>query len=168
MFTINHDEAMDFGVIEEGEYEVVVAKAFENASKSGTECMDIQLIVRNDIEQPGKDKWIFHKVWKAKATGQFNSGMINTMAKALRLPNGKKYASVKELLDVLLLKTAKVTIKHRDWEGKTQVDVANWEVTKFPQCNHQWKDGQAPANGPKEDYSGIEGFDSVEYDNIPF
>lgn len=171
MFKINHDEAFDeFGMVEEGEYEVVVAKALENVwQTTGTEYMDIQLIIRNDIEQAHKGQWLFYKIWKSKESGEFHSGMINTLAKALNLPNGKQYGSVQELLNDCHLKTCRVKVTHKEYEGKPQVNISSLSQTKFPQCNHQWKDGTPPVNAPKEDdFAGIDGFDSVDDDNIPF
>ncbi len=171
MFKINHEEAMDFGEIKPGEYEIVVAKAFENAnSNTGAEFMDIQLVVRNDLQQEEQGKWIFHKVYKSKETGQYHSGMINTLAKALNIPNGMQFNTAQDLLNHFLLKVAKVKVGTREYEGKTYTEVKNWEVSAFPQLNHQWKDGKMPVNGVKQEsgFTGIEGFDTIDDDNIPF
>lgn len=157
MFTINHDEAMDMGLIEEGEYEVVVAKAFEDVSKNGSVFINLHLVVRNDIDQKYKNKYIFASIWQSKETGQYHPGMINTVAKALRIENGKRFNTLQELLDDFLYKTARVTVKHEEYNGRTNARVQSWEQSKFTTCNHQFK-----TSNP------MDGFAPVEDDNIPF
>ena len=66
MFTINHDEAMDMGMVEEGTYEVIVAKAFEDATPNGAIFINLHLQIRNDIEQKNKNKYIFGSIWQNK------------------------------------------------------------------------------------------------------
>ena len=50
-FQVNHNEAIDMSLIEEGEYEVIVAKAFEDATPNGAVFINLHLQVRNDIDQ---------------------------------------------------------------------------------------------------------------------
>jgi hypothetical protein len=158
MFTINHDEAMDMGLIEEGTYEVIVAKAFEDVSKNGSIFINLHLVVRNDIDQKYKNKYIFASIWQSKETGQYHSGMINTIAKALRIENGKRFNTLQELLDDFKLKTARVIVKHEEYNGRTNARVQSWEPSRFNTCNHQFKAEDIP----------IEGFHPVNNDDIPF
>ncbi|HZX21285.1 MAG TPA: DUF669 domain-containing protein [Clostridia bacterium] len=157
MFTINHDEAMDMGLIEEGEYEVVVAKAFEDVSKNGSVFINLHLVVRNDIDQKYKNKYIFASIWQSKETGQYHSGMINTVAKALQIENGKKFNTLEELLDDFKFKTARVTVGHEEYNNKINARVQRWEQSKFPTCNHQFK---------KEKFAGFT--EDTNEDDIPF
>lgn len=157
MFTINHDEAMDMGLIEEGEYEVVVAKAFEDVSKNGSVFINLHLVVRNDIEQKYKNKYIFASIWQSKQTGEYHPGMINTVAKALRIENGKRYNTLEELLNDFVNRTARVKVGHEEYNGKTNARVQNWDVTRFPQCNHQFKVSDI-----------LDGFMPVDDSEIPF
>ncbi|MBU5439472.1 DUF669 domain-containing protein [Tissierella sp. MSJ-40] len=161
MFTINHDEAMDTSVIEEGTYEVLVAKAFEDVSKNGSIFINLHLVVRNDVDQKYKNKYIFASIWQNKETGQYHSGMINTVAKALKIENGKRFNSLQELLDDFLNKTARVTVKHEEYNGKTYERVQSWEPSRFNTCNHMFKESQNTS-------TGISGFYPVSNDDIPF
>ena len=157
MFTINHDEAMDMGLIEEGEYEVIVAKAFEDVTPNNAVYINMHLVVRNDIDQKYQNKYIFHSLWQTKATGEYHPGIINTVAKALRIENGKRYNTLEELLADFVNRTARVKVGHEKYNGKTYERVQNWDVTRFPQCNHQFKTSDIPT-----------GFSPVSDENIPF
>lgn len=157
MFTINHDEALDTGLIDEGEYEVIVAKAFEDAARSGTLFINLHLQIRNDIDQPNRNRYIFGSIWQSKETGQYHSGMINTVAKALRIENGKKFNTLEELLDDFKFKTARVTVGHEEYNNKINARVQRWEQSKFPTCNHQFK---------KEKFAGFT--EDINEDDIPF
>ncbi|MCR2045513.1 DUF669 domain-containing protein [Anaerosalibacter massiliensis] len=159
-FQVNHDEAVDFGLIEEGEYEVIVAKAFEDAAKSGTMFINLHLVVRNDVDQKYQNKYIFASIWQSKETNQYHAGMLNTVAKALRIENGKRYNSLEELLNDFRGKTARVTVKHEEYNGKTNARVKGWEPSKFETCNHQFKN--------KDNAINIPGFHPVDDDDCPF
>lgn len=160
MFTINHDEAMDMSLVEEGEYEVIVAKAFEDAARTGTMFINLHLQIRNDIDQKNKNRYIFASIWQSKETNQYHAGMINTVAKALRIPNGKRYNSLEELLNDFIGRTARVVVKHEEYNGNTNARVKAWEPSRFDSCNHQFKSNNGQSNIP--------GFQPVSDDSIPF
>ena len=148
MFEVNHDDAQSGNsLMKEGDYEIIVKQAFENATKGGTVYISIPLIVRNDVDQQYKNKHIFHSVWKSKDTGEYNTGMLNTICKALKIPNGTKFKDLEELLAALVGKTAMVTIKHKEYNGEKQENVAYWNETKFPECKHVFKNNEAVQTG---------------------
>ena len=142
MFTLDHENVFEGG-LQDGTYEVVVYLTKQDAAKSGTEFINLSMIVRNDIEQKGKNQYVFHKIWASKETGQFNTQAINTIGKALQLPNGKQYNSLDELLQDFTLKTCRVTVKNEtsEFNGTTynNLNVKKWETTKFPTFNHVFK-----------------------------
>ena len=84
--------------------------------------------------------------------------MINGVAKALRIENGKRFSSLQELLDDFLGKTARVTVKHEEYNGKKNVRIQSWEQSRLETCNHQFKLENTP----------IPGFHPVDNDDIPF
>lgn len=140
-FGVNYDEAFEgSGLMAEGTYEVLVVKAAEDVTKNGTEHINMHLVVRNDIDQKYKNKYVFHSMFKGKQTGQYHSGILNTIAKALQIQNGKKFDSLDALLKDFVGKTAKITIKHEEYNGNTNERVKAWEPSKFTTCNHQFKD----------------------------
>jgi len=159
------------GRIADGDYEIVVNRASEDATPGGAEYIEFDLIIRNDVDQAFKNMHIFHKVWKAKETGKYNMKTFNTMGKACQLQNGKSYKSLNELLDDFYRKTAKVTVKNEDSEynGKTytNTNVKAWSQSKFNGLNHQFN-SNANANGDKTVSqlmgSGVE----IKDDDLPF
>lgn len=142
MFKIDYDNTMGDGMIKPGEYEVVVNSAKEDVTMGGTVHISIDLVVRNDIEQPYKNAHIWVKIWKGKETGIYNSAIINTIGMALSIPNGKNFASLDDLLADLEKKVCKVKVKHEEYNGKTNVKVASWLKTGLSTCNHTWEKGR--------------------------
>lgn len=158
-FQVDHSKASEGGIIPEGKYEVIVAKAFEDAAKSGTMFINLHLVVRNDIAgQSQQNRYIFGSIWQSKETGQYHPGMLNAVAKALKIENGKRYNSLEELLDDFRGKTCKVTVKHEEYNGNTNARVKSWEPSDFQGCNHVFKVDDIP----------LEGFYPVSNDDIPF
>lgn len=155
-FQVDHNKASEGGIIPEGKYEVVVAKAFEDAAKSGTMFINLHLVVRNDIVgQPQQNRYIFGSIWQSKETYQYPSGMLNAVAKALRIENGKRYNSMEELLSDFVGKTCRVTVKHEEYNGNINARVKSWEPSEYTGCNHVFKenpmDGFTPTNFSNDD-----------------
>ena len=136
-FQINHSEASE-GKITAGTYEVIVKECVPDVTRGGTEHMSMPLIVRNDIDQKYKNTHIWNKVWKAKATGEYVGWVLQTIAKAAKLPNGKKYESVDDLFKDFVGKPVKVTISIKENNGYENINVDKWEPTDFPQVAHTW------------------------------
>ena len=157
-FQVDHNAASENGIIPEGKYEVIIAKAFEDAANSGTKFINLHLVVRNDIAgQKHQNRYIFGTIWQSKETGQYNSGMLNAIAKALRIENGKRYNSLEELLNDFQGKWCKVTVKHEEYNGNINARVKAWEPSDFQSCNHIFKNIEE-----------IPGFHSVSNEDIPF
>ena len=51
-FKVDYNEAQDFGAVPDGDYEVVIFNVTEDASKGGTEFINFDMVIRNDIKQP--------------------------------------------------------------------------------------------------------------------
>ena len=150
-FSLDFNEVYEgTGSIADGDYEVVVNSCGENATPSGAEYIEFDLIVRNDIDQPSKNQHVFHKVWKAKADGKYNMKTFNTIGKACQLQNGKSYKSFDDLLSDYVRKMAVVNIKNEESEynGKTytNTNVKYFNKTKFPNLNHTFKVAGNEAN----------------------
>lgn len=148
-FTLNMEDTFDGG-IQDGTYETVITKFEENTTQGGTEYVDARLTIRNDIDQKYKNNIVFHRIWKTKATGQYNIKFFNTIGAAAQLQQGKQYSSLEELLKDFLGKPVRVTVKNETSEnnGKTyeNLNVKRWEKTKFPELAHKFKteDGSNP------------------------
>lgn len=163
-FNLDFSKAQQGNEIKDGTYEVVINKAVENATKSGAEFIDIDLIVRNDVQQSFQNKHIFPKIWKTKATGKYNEGMIMAIAQALQLEDGKTYASFEELLADFVLKPVLVRVKTEESNGYKNVNVKSWDKTNtIGPVNHQFKNGDEPSFGPEREKTV-----TIEKDDLPF
>jgi len=141
-FKVNHEEAYEGNdLIAEGTYEVVVKKVEEKATKSGRQHLSLSLVVRNDVPQAYKNKYIFDTIWTKKDDNEtYNMGNLQTIAKALDIPNGKAYNSFDEVLRDFEGKGAKVVVKHETYDEKTTAKVKAWNKTDAPGINHVFKE----------------------------
>lgn len=163
-FTLDQNDTFEGG-IKDGTYEVVVTKMEESETKNGAEHVDVRLTVRNDIQQGHKNQIVFHKVWKAKATGKYDMRFFNTMGKAAQLQQGKQYGSIEELFKDFLGKPVKVQVKNEtsEYNGKTyeNLNVKRWDKSEFPEVAHKYK--KEDESNPYENAAA-----NVEDDDMPF
>ena len=152
-YSVNYDEAAEGSeIIPEGEYECIIKYAGEDATKGGTVYMGVTLVIRNDVDQPCKNKYIWHHIWQKKdpspadlACSGYSSKQINAVSKSAKLPNGKKYESLSDWADDLKNRCVRVTVEHDTYQGKTNARVKWVNESKFPQCQHRWKTEQETA-----------------------
>ena len=167
-FEIKHEESnTSNAIMPEGEYEVIIKSALEDVTKGGTQYINIPLIVRNDIDQTYKNAYVWHVIWKVKepkdadkACSGYSSWGIQSISKATGLQNGKKYAGLQDWGADLVGKLLRVTIKHEEYNGEMQVKVRYCNPSKFPECNHIYKDSKPAASGA--------GAPVISEENLPF
>ncbi|MBK0347862.1 DUF669 domain-containing protein [Aerococcaceae bacterium zg-ZJ1578] len=154
--------------LKDGEYEVVIRNAVESVTKGGAEYIDMPLVVRNDVQQPGQNGLIFHKIWKAKATGVYDKRALNTIGFAADMNQSKQYSSLAEVLQDLQGRPCKVRVRNEESEynGKTytNLNVKGWKQTEFPNVQHQWKNDNAPTNNSP--FAGAQV--NLTEDDLPF
>lgn len=138
MFEINYNEASE-GKLQPGTYEVLIESCETDYTKNGTEHKSMPLVVRNDIDQKFKNNYIWNKVWKKKDTGEYVPWVLQTIAKAVKLPHGKSYPNVESLFADFVGKPVRVTVSIRESNGYENLNVDRWEETQFPTVNHVWK-----------------------------
>lgn len=147
---LNLEDTFD-GSIEDGDYEVVITKVGEDATKGGTEYVDVRFTIRNDVDQKHKNQIIFHKIWKAKATGKYNMKSFNTLGKFARLTK-TSFNSFDELLNEFVGKILKVKVANEtsEYNGKTyeNLNVKNMTFTAFPELAHQFKTEDKQESNP--------------------
>lgn len=166
-FNLDFSKKTQGGAIKDGSYEVVVNRASEEATPSGAEYIELDLIVRNDVEQEYKNKHIFAKIWKAKKTNKYNEGTIMAVADALQLKDGTTYNSFEELLADFVLKTAYVTVKTEESQDKRykNVNVNYWDKSNVKGVmKHEFKKGDEPSFGPSQNNQN----NIVQDDDLPF
>lgn len=167
-FSLDFNDVFE-GQIADGNYEVVVHKIGEDASPSGAEFIQFDLIIRNDVEQKHKNNHIFHKVWKAKDTGKYNMKTFNTIGKACQLQNGKSYKSLEELLNDFVMKTAVINVKNEqsEYNGQTynNLNVKYWTPSKINGAlRHQFKTDNSNKTFSELMSTGVD----IKEDDLPF
>lgn len=137
----------DFDILPEGDYEVVIRNIEERTTKNGATGLNLSLVVRNDIDQKFKDRYIFYTLWKRKEPTDadkqvqgYGYNQIMRLAKSAKLPNGKAYESVMDMCRDLMRRTLKVTLEHREWNGKQQENVKYVNESAYPECKHVFKE----------------------------
>lgn len=145
------DVSEGFDILPEGEYEGVIKYAGEDATKGGTMYMGVTIVVRNDVDQTGKNAYIWHHIWQKKtptqadnACGGYVSFQIQSLSKAVGIPAGKKFDSLSDWADELKDKLVRVTIEHEEYNGQTNAKVKWVNPTKYPECKHRWKSKDEP------------------------
>lgn len=152
--------------IENGDYEVVIGKVYEDATKGGAEYINFDMTIRNDInDQKFQNAHIFNRIFRSKETNKYPQGMLLQIAKASGLKDGMHYDSFDDFMKDMVGKPVKVRVRNEKSESNgntyTNLNVKRWGETKFPNVQHQWAKGQAPA-GSSNDVIDI------EPDDLPF
>lgn len=137
------------GGLADGTYEVVIQHMKEDATKGGAVYIDCPLIVRNDVNQKGKNALIFHRIWQSKKDGKYNKAMLNTIGKYARMSENKVYNTLEDVFADLKHKPVKVTVKNEtsEYNGQTynNLNVKKWEFSELPNVAHQFKDNSQAA-----------------------
>ena len=158
------NKSNDYSALPTGNYEMIIAKAQESATPSGAETLQLDLIVRNDLDgvpalaetnKKYHNRHVFMDNWKRKATGQYDMQGFQYILDAIGVPEGTQINSVEDFLNVLSGKVAKVFVKKEKNEYNGDVSdvnrVAPWNFSKseYPQSNHQFKEtsGADPFTG---------------------
>lgn len=156
------------GDIKDGVYEVVIDHITEDATPGGAEFANVQMTIRNDLDQPHKNQKIWERIFKAKATGKYNMLMFNTIGKAAGLQAGKVYNSFEELLEDFRGKPVQVLVKNEtsEYNGNTyeNLNVKQWKPTSFPEVQHQWKQ----SNNQSNNSNSINDTPTISDDDMPF
>ena len=151
MFQLDHDNVFD-AAIPDGEYEVFINRAHEDVTPNGAEYISVDLIIRNDVSQPNRNNHIFHKIWKTKATGQYNPKSFNMIGKAAELPNKKSYNTMEELFADFEGRPVRVRVKNEKSQGSDgtiydNLNIKMWEKTKIDgPVRHIGKEKPQPQN----------------------
>ena len=179
LFTTDYSnlESNDFSPLPEGEYEVVIKRAPERATKAGTEETQLQLVVRNDLKKTSElqakyaNRVIFVDEWKRTIDGQYKYKMDNFMhyLNGVGVPEGTAIESIEQLLEMFRGKPVRVFVKQEENEYKGEKQIVNrvapWNFkrTKFPQVNHEWK-----SDDDKPEQNAFAGGVDLNNDEYPF
>lgn len=159
-FKYSQSEASDFNsnLKKEGVYECLISKIQEKTTNNGAKGLSVYLVIRNDVEQEYKNGFLFYTLWRRKEPTQqdmqvcgYGFGQVMALGKAAGLPDGKDYETLADFCNDLIKRPVRVTLKHREWNGKLQEDVTKLDTTKFPDVKHKFKptNNQPDAYAPK-------------------
>lgn len=147
-FSIDHSKAFD--VIPEGEYEFIISACRLNATRGGTEYIDVQLTVRNDVAQKQQGRVVYHAIWRAKqpnaadqACDGFMASNINQLSRAADLTNGKSYNGIADWCADLVGKPLRATVYHDEYNGNVNARVNRLNKTNYPDVQHRGAQTQA-------------------------
>ncbi len=169
VFSTNYDDVNDFGLIPEGEYEVVIKNIEERTTKNGAVGINLSLVIRNDVEQKCKNRYLFCTYWKRKEPTPadmqvqgYSFKQIMRLAKSANLPGGKAYENVQELCADLMKRPLRVTVEHEmnDYTGKLRENIRYINESNFPGCKHVFREkktavtADTAAQKPQEQFAG--------------
>ena len=145
----------NYDAVPAGNYEMIINNASESATKNGAETLQIDLLVRNDLdkvtdlaETNGKfhNRHIFVDNWKRKATNQYDLDGFQYILQAAGVPEGTPLHTVDDFIKLITGAPVRVFVKQEEntYNGTTSIvnRVAPWnfETTEFPQVQHTFKD----------------------------
>lgn len=176
-FSTNYDDVQDdYGIIPAGEYEVIIRNIEERTTKNGATGLNLSLVIRNDVEQKFKDRYLFCTYWKRKEPTQadmqvqgYSFKQIMRLAKSAKLPSGKAYENVKELCEDLLKRPLRVTVEHEknDYDGRIRENIKYVNESNFPDCRHVFKErsnaaaSETVAQKPQEQFASTADFNNL-------
>ncbi|WP_282801236.1 DUF669 domain-containing protein [Secundilactobacillus kimchicus] len=172
-----------------GTYEMIINKVQETATKNGAESLQIDLLVRNDLDGvPGlKDtnakfhnRHVFNDNWKRKATNQYDLDGFQYILQAAGVPEGTPVGTVDDFMRLINGAAVKVYVKQEenDYQGQksmvNRVAPWNYEKTDFPSVQHQFKNSANKSQSQSQSTPAPDPFansgDSIQIsdEDIPF
>lgn len=143
-FDLDYNAATDFQQVSDGTYEVVINGLKEDATQSGAQYINVDTIIRNDIQgQPFQNNHVFRRIFAKKETGQYPKGMLFSLGKAAGIPDGTHFKDLNDYMDQLYHKPLMIRVKNEtsEYQGKTyeNTNIKEWKVSKFPKVAHKFK-----------------------------
>lgn len=77
VFGSEYEEKQDFGLIDEGRYEVIIDKVEKKISKNGNKYLNVRFNIREDIEQPFKRRKLFYTIMGADNRLGYDFNKVN-------------------------------------------------------------------------------------------
>lgn len=175
-----------------GNYEMIINKVTESATKNGAESLDIDLLIRNDVDKALPDtngkyhnRHVFMHNWKRKATNQYDLENFQYILQAVGVPEGTKIQGLDDFIKLISGAAVRVFVKKEEntYQGKTQEQnqVAPWnfEKTQFPNIQHEFPKGKNvppknPFTGGKQaqnapdPFAGSDDRIDISDDDVPF
>ncbi|MBD5429328.1 DUF669 domain-containing protein [Lactobacillus sp.] len=155
LFTVKETEKQDYKPLPEGNYECVITKAGLDATKGGTEYINITLKVRKDLDNVDKlketngkyhNRNVYVSIYKRRDTGEYSDEDLSNVMTAAGIPVGTEIASWDQFSELLQNKPVRAFVKVEDntYQGKTtqrnRVWPNNFYKTDYPLQEDPFKD----------------------------
>ncbi|AMV65179.1 Single stranded DNA-binding protein, phage-associated [Pediococcus damnosus] len=175
----SNNQENSFEAIPTGTYEVLINKAQEQATKNGAESLQLDLLIRNDLDKVPTlaetnakyhNRHVFMDNWKRKNTNQYDTDSFQYILDAVKVPEGTVLNSVEDFAKAITGKPVQAYIKNEDntYNGNTKKvnRVAPWNIseTAYPEVNHKFKNLEKPTDNPFDSKEDI----SIDESDIPF
>ena len=156
-FTTDFSQVQEYSEFKAQPYEMIVVDAYEGVNDyNGKKRIVIDYVVRNDVQQEKQNAHLWDEQYPSRETGKYHNGILMGKIKALGIQEGKSYESLDAMLKDLIGKTAKVTVKLDEYNGKVRPKVRFTNPTEFPNVQHEWKN--------KPEIAATQ----IEEDDLPF
>lgn len=136
-FQVDYDQAQQgFTLVKPGKYECVLTGVEGVTAKTGTKGYKLNVVIRDDVVQEFAGMTFEQVLWTRRDTGQVNGGLLNAMAKAMRLENGKSYNSIEDLFADMVLKpfVGEIIIDEQEYGPENKIWRSNrinrWEPSE--------------------------------------
>ena len=171
----NNDRHDGYDPLPTGEYEMVINHATERATKNGKESLQLDLVVRNDLDGASEankkyhNRHVFMDNWKRNVRNPETGAMEYTYAmdqlqlllEAVGVPEGTQINSVEDFCAQFEHKPVQVYVKKEtseyNGESRDENTVAPWNVrqTKFPQLGHKFGKDDGAQSTPAQSTPAI-------------
>lgn len=163
----------------EGPYEVLIVSIEEKKFKTGTIGLNVKMVIRNDVEQPCKNGFLFHTFWKRRSPNEmdkqvkgYSFNQLMCLAQAAKLPNGKEYETLDELCNDMIGKPIVASMEYQgEYNGKPQERIVEFDPTTHAKVKHTEKKQSEPdsfAQAPESGFTVSSGSMLDDEDDLPF
>jgi hypothetical protein len=121
-----------YGVITPGKYEVFVTEGSYRAEAGKTPNINLQLVVRSDIEQEYKGRKVFHTFWisdKSEAKREACLNMMQSFINKIGAPDGVNFETPEQWIEFTLGKPITAQIEVEEYNGKERNIIKYFNVS---------------------------------------
>lgn len=127
------------GLLPEGTYEVILKDGgYMDVTKGGTPYLNIPLVVRNDVDQKGKNAYIWDAIWTESSQKHIDF-KVNNISDAVGIPYDTEFETIKDWGLYIKGKCMRVKVTHEEYNGNENLNVSGYLKTEYPDCKHVFK-----------------------------
>lgn len=158
-----------YDAIAPGNYEVIITSAEERMTQGGKENISLRLCIRNDVDQPHKNRSLFLNLWKKREPnaddlqvgGYSYYQLYHVMECCGAFSHGTTFETMEQMCSAMLNGLLLVTVTHYTKDGKLYESinpVSGVAETECDDCHHVFSTPRqspaydAPAQKPQESF----------------